>query len=410
MTTPRNDRPILIIGGGIGGLACALALAKHGFAATVLEQAPEFGEIGVGLQVAPNALTVLDALGVGHLAKKHALLIERMLLRDGVTGETICDIPCDQQFVSRFGNPYAVAHRADILDALLAGCRLQASKILLKNNAKVTDFHQSKRGVTVTFESGETLDGLALIGADGVRSVVRQRIVTDGDPVSAGAMIFRALIPANEMPPEKHQNFPTLWAGPGSHLIHYPLRDRTTFNVGATVVTDVSGISEGSATPDEVLSHFGSWTPQAIDILKIPKKYVRYLIRHRLPVENWTRENVTLLGDAAHPMVQYIAQGAAMALEDAVCLAAQLERHDGDCSAAFAAYQAIRIVRTARVQLSSLMLDKIYHASGVERLVRNSIFEGRGQAEHLERLAWLFAAPDYVSQPLETQQMLKAVV
>ena len=133
-----------------------------------------------------------------------------------------------------------------------------------------------------------------------------------------------------------------------------------------------------------------------MSVLGLSSRYQRYVIRHRDPIDNWSDDRVALLGDAAHPMVQYIAQGAAMALEDAICLAHQADLIDGDLAAAFKAYQAIRIVRTARVQISSLMLDRIYHASGVERLVRNSIFEDRTSAQYHDRLEWVFAAPDYV--------------
>ncbi|HYF18168.1 MAG TPA: FAD-dependent monooxygenase, partial [Ramlibacter sp.] len=262
----------------------------------------------------------------------------------------------------------------------------------------ITAFEQDAAGVTAITQRGESLRGAALVGADGIRSRIRQRIVGDGEPVPIGAVIYRALVPAGSMPADLQHAYPTLWTGPRGHLIYYPVRDWTEFNVGATVVRDVAGLEEGEASQEEAMAAFETWTDVPRRVLRLATLYQRYLIRHREPVDNWTRGRVTLLGDAAHPMVQYIAQGAAMALEDALCLASELAAADGDMQAGFARYQEVRIVRTARVQLSSRMLDRLYHVGGVERLVRNSIFEGRSPAEYHERLSWLFTPPRYVSQ------------
>ena len=230
-----------------------------------------------------------------------------------------------------------------------------------------------------------------------MHSRIRQLIVNDGEPVASGAVIYRAVIPAGEMPKDQQKPHPTLWAGPNTHIIYYPVRDWTVFNFGGTVVTGQTTADEtGDALPDEVLRLFARNCDAPLRVMRIPRRFRRYLIRYREPVENWSAGQVTLLGDAAHPMVQYIAQGAAMALEDAICLAVAVDECGGDLPAAFQRYQAIRGVRTARVQISSLMMDRIYHAAGVARLVRNSIFEGRTPAEHYERLSWLYTAPPYV--------------
>jgi salicylate hydroxylase len=393
---PRNVWPVAIAGGGIGGLACALALARQGFQSLVFEQAREFGEAGVGLQMAPNALSVLDALGVGEPAKRHALLIERLLMMDAVTGAEVANVPLDERFRERFGNPYAVAHRADIHGALLEGCRGQ-SLVELRNGCRVTDFEESGKGVAVFLENGERIETAALVGADGVHSVVRKKIVGDGDPPPAGAVIYRATIPADEMPKDLQQPYPTFWAGPGWHVIYYPMRDWSVFNLGCTVVTNQTPPNDGEeVTPHYVLPLFAGSSAAPLRVLRIPKRFRRYVIRHREPVENWTHGATTLLGDAAHPMVQYIAQGAAMALEDAICLANFAADCDGDFAKAFLRYQDVRVVRTARVQISSLMMDRINHAKGLERKVRNSLFEGRMPEEYYDRLAWLYTPPHYV--------------
>lgn len=394
-TTNRNALPIVVSGGGIGGLACALALAQKGFRVTVCEQAPQFGQVGAGLQVAPNALSVLDALGVGAEVKQHALLIEQMVMMDGISGDAVCRIPCDVHFQERFGNPYAVTHRADVHGPLLRACEAH-DRVDLRTNVRIIRYAQDDGCVSLTTDTGETLQAAALIGADGVRSRIRQQMLADGDPVAVGAVIYRTLIPAAVMPKELQHPYPTLWTGPGAHLIYYPVRDWSEFNVGATVNRSVTGLEEGEAAREEAMAAFAQWAEVPQRVLGLSSKYQRYIIRHRQPVENWTSGKVTLLGDAAHPMVQYIAQGAAMALEDALCLATELDAAEGNFETAFARYQQVRIVRSARVQISSLMLDRLYHPGGVERLVRNSIFEDRSAFEYYDRLSWLFTPPAYV--------------
>lgn len=396
MASARNASPIAIAGGGIGGLACALALARQGFRSLVLEQAAEFGEAGVGLQMAPNALAVLDALGVGYEAKQHALMIERLLMMDAITGAEVANIPCGSQFIKRFGNPYAVAHRADIQQPLLDACR-GSDLIELRTGCRVTDFAVEGAGVTAMLANGERIAAAALIGADGVHSAVRRRILNDGDPQPVGAVIYRAAIPAADMPKDLQHPYPTFWAGPGWHVIYYPMRDGAMFNLGCTYVTNqVPQIDGEDISPHHVVPLFAGSCAAPLRVLRIPKQFRRYVIRHREPVENWSLGPATLLGDAAHPMVQYIAQGAAMALEDAICLAGAAHECDGDLPRAFRLYQDIRIVRTARVQISSLMMDRINHARGVERRVRNAMFEGRSAEEFYDRLAWLYMPPPYV--------------
>ena len=396
MAAPRNAQPVAIAGGGIGGLACALALARQGFRSIVLEQAREFGEVGVGLHVAPNALSVLDALGVGAAAKKNALMIERLLMMDGVTGEEVANIPCGAAFERRFGNPYAVAHRAHIHGPLLEACRAH-ELIELRTDSRVTGFELDGPSVSVALDRGARIPAAALIGADGVYSNVRKRIVGDGDPLPAGAIIFRATIPAAEMPKDLQKPYPTFWGGPNWHMIYYPISDWSMFNLGCTVVTGEAKLSEAEEfAPDAVLPYFVDRCDIPDRVLRIPKSFRRYVIVHREPVENWSLGPATLLGDAAHPMVQYIAQGAAMALEDAICLAGAADQCDGDFASAFERYQDVRIVRTARVQISSMMMSRLNHATGVERKVRNSLFEGRTPEQYYDRLAWLYTAPPYV--------------
>lgn len=397
-TKTRNTKPVAVAGGGIGGLATALGLAQRGFRVIVLEQARQFGEVGVGLQVAPNALAVLDALGVGQRAKKDAFLIERMLMKDGVSGETIVDIPCDKNFIARFGNPYAVAHRADIHGSLLEACEAH-ELIELRTSARVAGYDIENPGVTVALASGERIAASALVGADGVYSSVRRIMLNDGDPFPSGYMIYRAVIDAADMPKDQQFPYPTLWCGERTHLIYYPVRDWKMYNFAITVHVGDKPVDESTEAPmEEALANplIAAYCEAPLRVARTVKSFRRWVIRRREPASHWSTGPVTLLGDGAHPMVQFIAQGAAAALEDAICLAVMAEQADGDFTEAFKRYEATRIVRASRVQISSWMMNSILHAGGVERLVRNSIFAGRTPQQSYDRLSWLYTSPEYV--------------
>ncbi len=394
---PRNEKPVVIAGGGIGGLAAALALSRKGFRALVLEQAAQFGEIGAGIQLAPNAWHAIDALGVGELVKKEAVFIERLLMMDGISGDTVADIPLDESFRKRFGNPYAVTHRADIHGSLLDGCKARPETIALRTHSRVAGFDIEDDGVSVTLEGGERIAATALVGADGWRSAIRERIIGDGEPPVSGHMCYRAVLDKSDMPEDLRWAAATLWAGPDTHIVHYPLRGWKLFNLVATVVRPHSGEGHNEeASPEEVLPLFAHNCAKPMSILRVPKKFRRWMLRFREPVENWSAGPVTLLGDAAHLMLQYFAQGAATALEDAVYLGVAADKADGDFAKAFIDYQATRLVRASRVQISSKLLGLIYHAGGVGRLVRNEMYGGWPGKRYHEGLAWLYDAPDYV--------------
>ncbi len=396
MAKARNEKPVIVAGGGIGGLAAALGLARKGFRSIVLEQAPEFGEIGAGIQLAPDAWHAIDALGVGALVKREAVVIERVLMMDGISGEEVIHIPVTGGFLERFGNPYAVTHRADIHGSLLEGCR-ETGLVELRANSRITGFHVENSAVTVTTAGGEALRGISLVGADGGRSVVRETIVGDGEPPESGHMCYRAVLKVEEMPEALRWPAATLWAGPNTHIVHYPLRGWKLFNLVATVVRDKIGTGHNEeALPDEVLPVFAHNCEQPMSVMRVPKVFRRWMLRFREPVANWTQGPVTLLGDAAHLMLQYLAHGAAMALEDAVCLAACADASDGRFEQAFVEYQKRRLVRASRVQVSSKLLGLVFHASGVERLIRNDIYQGRSPERYYDALEWLFTPPDYV--------------
>jgi 2-polyprenyl-6-methoxyphenol hydroxylase-like FAD-dependent oxidoreductase len=387
--TPAADARVLVAGGGIGGLAAALALARLGHPVTVLEQAAEIGEIGAGIQLGPNAFTAFDALGVGEWARARSVYVERMVMMDAVDGSTVASLPVGDAFRRRFGNPYAVIHRADAHGALLEGVRA-APGIELIASTRIERVEQDDAGVTAIDQHGRRHRGAALVGCDGVRSAVRQQYV--GDPVRvSGHVVYRAVVDAADFPADLRWNAPVVWSGPDCHLVHYPLRGGEQYNVVVTFHSRQAeewGITEGSA--EEVRSYFTGILAQPRQLIDLPRSWRRWSTADREPLGRWSFGRVTLLGDAAHPMLQYLAQGACMALEDAVTLGEALRAHGGDFTAAFARYERSRVARTARVVLSAREMGRLYHAKGVERLVRNALWQGREPDRFYDALEWLY--------------------
>jgi len=380
---------VIVAGAGIGGIATALALAQLGLRVTVLEQADELGEIGAGLQLGPNAFAALDALGAGDRVRAHAVFTERLVMMDAVDCGVVASFDVGADFRARFRNPYAVIHRADIHTAILEQVRGNPD-IELVTSCRIVALDQDERGVTATDSSGRRFQADYLVGCDGVKSVARDAVIGDGVRVS-GHVVYRAVVPVAAMPEELRMNAPVVWAGPNCHLVHYPLRGGEQYNLVVTFHSrerETWGVSDGSK--DEVLSYFTGIAELPRKLLHLPSSWRRWSTADRDPVDNWTRGRITLLGDAAHPMMQYLAQGACMALEDAVTLGAAVRRCDYDMEAAFALYQRSRIARTARVVLSVREMGRLYHAAGVERLVRNDLWKGRSAAGFYEALAWLY--------------------
>ncbi len=231
------DRPILIAGGGIGGLSAALGLAGVGYRVMVLERASQLGEIGAGIQLGPNAFHARDTLGVGEAARSKAVYVDMLRLMDAMAGDEIIHIPLDAPFRERFGNPYAVIHRADLHGVLLAGCEA-SPHIELCVSSEVVGYEQDGAGVTALLASGARVDGAMLIGADGLWSAVRRQLLDDDPPRVSGHTTYRSVIPAGDMPEDLRWNAATLWAGPKCHIVHYPLSDWKYFNLVVTYHND----------------------------------------------------------------------------------------------------------------------------------------------------------------------------
>ena len=380
---------MLVAGAGIGGLAVALALTRQGYDVKVLEQAAQLGEIGAGIQLGPNAFSAFDALGIGELARSRAVYIDELVMHDALDQTLVGRIPTGAAFRQRFGNPYAVIHRADVHGSLLEGA-LATGRVEVATSAAVQRVEQDATGVTAWDANGGRHRGLALIGADGVKSAVRRQYVGDEARVS-GHVVYRAVVDKADFPKDLQWNAAAIWVGPNCHLVHYPLRGGEQYNVVVTFHSrqvEQWSVKEGSR--DEVQSYFEGICPRARQLIDLPKSWKRWATADRDPIAQWTYGRATLLGDAAHPTLQYLAQGACMAMEDAVTLGEALRLQGGDIDKAFAQYERSRVARTARIVLSAREMGRIFHAKGVERLVRNELWKGRTPERFYDAMEWLY--------------------
>ena len=389
MTVDASSLPVLVAGGGIGGLAAALALTRRGLKVKVLEQAAELGEIGAGIQLGPNAFAAFDALGVGPQARGRAVYTDDMVMHDALDEFQVGRIPTGDAFRARFGNPYAVIHRADVHKSLLEGAQA-SDRIEVQTSCCVQRVEQDDDSVTVVDTQGQRHRGVALVGADGVKSAVRRQHVGDEARVS-GHVVYRAVVDKKDFPVDLQWNAASIWVGPNCHLVHYPLRGGEQYNVVVTFHSrDKEEWSVREGSPEEVQSYFGGICARARQLIDLPKDWKRWATADREPIGQWTYGRATLLGDAAHATLQYLAQGACMALEDAVTLGEALRVHDNDFAKAFALYQRNRIARTARIVLSAREMGRIFHALGVERLVRNALWKGRTPERFYDAMEWLY--------------------
>jgi 2-polyprenyl-6-methoxyphenol hydroxylase-like FAD-dependent oxidoreductase len=392
-TMIHDDSRLLIAGGGIGGLSAALALSAVGLPVRVLEQADAFREIGAGLQIGPNAFRVFDRLGVTDAVSEIATFPQAMAVVDALDGSTITSLPLGETFIQRFGYPYGLMHRADLHGILLEACRARPQSIDLRTGSRIASFDDDGKRVRVQTAAGEQFEGAALVGADGLWSVVRQALVADGEPRLAGHVCYRAIVPAETIPEALKANSMALWVGPRLHMVLWPMRKDRYYNV--TVVFHSDRLDTGwdaAGNSEPMLEHFAcTWQPVREMLAEI-SDWRTYVMRDREPVRDWSRGRVTLLGDAAHPMLQYLAQGACMAMEDAVCLADCASESQDDYQQAFIAYQQKRYLRTTRVQLTARLYGHVYHAEGASADLRNAFLQSRSAEQTFDSMAWIYQA------------------
>ncbi len=392
MTEANGDElPILIAGGGIGGLAAAYALARKGFPVRVIEQAPEFKEIGAGIQLGPNIFRALEQLGLKDAVLADAHLPPAMEMRCALSGDRVTRIPlADSRFLGKFNEPYAVTHRHDIHRVFLRACQ-NNNLITLETSRTVEDFEQDEEGVTAMLTTGERVRGRALVGCDGMWSKVRDHVVGDGKPLVSGHIAYRAVLRRDEVPQDLWQPDVILWAGPRTHFVHYPLRRGELYNLVAVFHSKryVEGWN-AHADAEDLWAHFNGQRPEVLRMLQRIETWRMWVLCDREPVNQWSEGRVTLLGDAAHPMLQYLAQGACMATEDAVWLAEKVAENPDDLPAAFRAYVQQRYLRTARVQIMARVYGEFYHARGPAAVLRNQMLGPRTPEESHDGIAWLY--------------------
>jgi len=381
--------PILIVGGGLGGLTAALALARRGYASRVLEGAAEFGAIGYGIQFGPNVFHVFDRIGLMDQVLAVSDAPAALLMRDALDGNELIRIATGAAFRARFKYPYIIVHRIDLHNVLLDACR-HNDAIELVADAMVTSFAERGDGVTVTTADGREFSGGALIAADGIRSLFRQKLIGDVErPI--GYVALRTIVPIADLKADVHRDCVVLWGGPGFHVVHYPLRHGKEFNIVAVFRTSTHAEKGDAASYRAELEHtYRDAHPLMRALIAMMDLRWRRSIGDRDPARPWHQGRIVLVGDAAHAPLQSLAQGACMAIEDGLCLAESIDAAAGDYGAAFRAYEKARLLRTARVQLESRALWDFYHAGGIAREVRNATVADWDEAHLFDCLAWLY--------------------
>jgi salicylate hydroxylase len=380
---------IAIAGGGIAGLAAAIALAGAGRSVVVFEQATAFAEIGAGVQIGPNGVRALRWLGAWQALEPSVVEPRRIVVRDAPSGRTLNEITLSA-FEERYGAPYRVAHRGDLLAALLATARALPG-VELRTGVAATGFDVRPDRVVVRLEPGDAFEADALIGADGLHSAVRGRLLGPVPPAYAGHVLYRALVPIEAVPAAVQSECVALWLCPGGHVVHYPVSGGAKMNI--VVAGESPLVADGWGTPvaaADVLACLGQAALPLAAMLQAPQDWRRWAAADRPPASSWGEGPVTLIGDAAHPILPYLAQGAVMALEDAVVL--------GHCAnvgptlaESFRAYERLRRPRVARLARLSQRQGRIYHLKGPMRLARNAVLAGMPQAVFLNQFDWLYS-------------------
>jgi 2-polyprenyl-6-methoxyphenol hydroxylase-like FAD-dependent oxidoreductase len=395
MSDRKTSTDVLVIGGGMAGLAGALALRGNGAEVTLVERAPEFGEVGAGLQMAPNASRVLKRWGLLEKALEIGVQPKHLVFRDAVTGEELTRQTLGGEFEERYGAPYVVIHRSDLHRILLEAC--QEAGVRLVNDVMVESVETvSGRGVAHT-ASGAAYAADVVIGADGLKSTLRPAVAQDG-PVPSSYVAYRGTVPITENTPRADLEDVIVYLGPDCHLVQYPLRKGELLNTVAVFKSpSFERGEEQYGGVDELEAAYKDCVPEVQAALKNLATGIRWPMYDRDPVENWVAGRLVLMGDAAHPMLQYLAQGACQALEDAAVLQdvswGTVFTDDGvDSSAwdqAIHQFNKRRAARTARVQRTARIWGESWHVSGVARTLRNLLFKSRGDGNH-QYNDWLY--------------------
>lgn len=381
--------PVLICGAGIGGLSAAIALAREGISVRVLEQAPNLSEAGAGIEIGPNAVRHLNVWGLSDLLSNFSTEPEGVRVYDGLNGALLTAVPLGTYARRRYGAPYLMVHRKHLQYCLLevAG---EINRLEIELGFKLAHVDVRPEGVTVKSETDDTSHGRALIGADGIWSSVRA-VVSDKEPQTVGVTAWRALLPASRVPDAMRAPYIGLHLGPGRHVLHYPVDAGATISVVAMV--EETFHFDGWASPGEsndLLAFFYDWDDEVFRLLELPDNWFKWTVMQMEPLKLWGDGPMTLLGDAAHPIEPFMAQGGAAAIEDAASLAVAVAANPENITAAFRAYENSRQQRVTRIQQASHQRGRIYHMSGLKRWARNTMLRRQVPETLLTRYDWLY--------------------
>ncbi|MDF1722539.1 MAG: FAD-dependent monooxygenase [Minwuia sp.] len=383
-----NDLDILVAGAGIGGLTAALCLAARGFRVQVVEQSDRITEIGAGIQISPNGNRVLHSLGLKQALEAVAFLPRQTERRDWYTGEVLAGGPLGDAVAERYGFPYYHIHRADLI-RVLGDAASRSPRISLQTGVRIQGFTQDESGVRLSLADGSTLPAEALIGADGIRSVVRDDLFAAEAPTFTGNIAWRSLIPVGNLPPGLVRPAATAWWGPGRHFVHYYVRGGDYVNCVAVVEKDGWEVESWTERGDieELKADFAGWHADIGTLIHAmdPDACFKWALFDRPPMPSWGEGRVTLLGDACHPTLPFMAQGAVMAIEDAAVVAGCLSA-DPDPATAFWQYEGLRKERTAAIQFGSRRNAHLFHMHGAAAQDRNR----DAAARHRQTLEWLY--------------------
>ncbi len=352
---------VLVVGGGIGGLTAALALEKRGHTVTVAEQSGVISEVGAGLQLSPNAMKVLNALGVGARVMTDAFRPQAAEMRWGRSGRTVFSIPLRKAAANRWGAEYIHVHRADLINALREELIARAPDALVLGH-RLERYEMQGGKVVAHFAGGDTIEADLLVGADGIHSAVRTQMLGADEPEFTGCVAWRATAPVTALGKQVPPPAASVWVGPHRHAVTYLLRRGSLANFVGVVEHKTPGDESWTATgaKEQALQDFKRWHPSITAIIEAADSMNRWALYGRKPLPKWSEGRVTLMGDACHPMLPFLAQGAAMAIEDAWALAACLDT-EAEVPAALAAYEARRKPRVTRVQAGARSNAKLYH-------------------------------------------------
>lgn len=387
---PSQEGRVLIAGGGIGGLAASIALARREIASNVLERSAFEEETGAGIQLGPNAIRALRQIGALDAIDQTAFRPEAIWVFDGLSGRRLASVPLGDHAETRYGAPYLTLHRADLHAALLSVAE-RLDLIALTRGFEVNSIAEDDAGVAAQSADGSRAAGSCLIGADGLWSAVRKHVAPRAALRFAGATASRTLVPRKELPPPFDAPVVGLWLGPGAHIVHYPVRRGADLNVVA--VTDGGHERRGwneAADARALRASFTGWCKDSKSLREYAGVWRSWSLHGLAAITPWSTGRTVLLGDAAHPVLPFLAQGAALAIEDAVALASNLVSLPHDPASALARYAKERQYRAWRVQREARLLGRLYHLRGPARLARNLVLGWRRETALLASFDWLY--------------------